>query len=109
MGSTSRVDLWTRALRTLQPRQMAELGVWKGEFAQALLGRVPSIERYLMIDPWARLPDWNKPFNVSTESFDEVHAEAMARTAFAADKVVVLRGRTVDVIDQIADGSLDFA
>ena len=33
----------------------------------------------------------------------------MAKTAFAESKIRVLRGTTLDVIDQIPDGSLDFA
>ena len=108
-SASSRVDLWTRVIRQAGARRMVEIGVWKGDFARDILGSCASIERYYMIDPWASLPDWNKPFNVTPQVFDEVHAEAMAKTAFAADRITVLRGRTRDVIDQIPDGSLDFA
>lgn len=62
-----------------------------------------------MIDPWAHLPDWNKPMNVDREEFNRVYDEAMQKTAFASAKIVVLRGRTREVIDSIPDGSLDFA
>ena len=62
-----------------------------------------------MIDPSANLPDWNKPFNVSPEVFEEVYEEAMTKTEFAAAKRVVLRGRTKEVIGTIPDNSLDFA
>jgi predicted O-methyltransferase YrrM len=62
-----------------------------------------------MVDPWANLPNWNKPFNVSAEAFKEVYEEAMKNTAFAASKRVVLRGRTKEVIDAVPDNSLDFA
>lgn len=62
-----------------------------------------------MVDPWANLPDWNKPFNVDAEMFDDVYAEAMDKTAFASRRVVVLRGRLKEVIDEIPDESLDFA
>jgi hypothetical protein len=88
---------------------MLEVGVWKGEYAQQILERCDFIERYYMIDPWAKLPDWNKPFNVSPELFEEVYDEAMKRTDFAAAKRIVLKGRTKEVIDEIADDSLDFA
>ena len=108
-GSPSRIDLWTRVIRQTGARRMVEIGVWKGDFARDILAGCSSVERYYMIDPWASLPDWNKPFNVAAQVFDEVHAEAMAKTAFAADRVMVLRGRTREVIDQIPDGSLDFA
>ncbi len=109
VGSRDRIDLWSRILRQTGVRAMAEIGVWKGDYARDILTQCPAIERYYMVDPWARLPDWNKPFNVSPEAFDEVHAEAMAKTDFAANKRVVLRGRTSEVIDEIPDGSLDFA
>jgi hypothetical protein len=41
--------------------------------------------------------------------FDDVYAEAMEKTAFASRRVVVLRGRLKEVIDEIPDESLDFA
>ncbi|HSB03203.1 MAG TPA: class I SAM-dependent methyltransferase [Anaerolineales bacterium] len=86
-----------------------EVGVWKGDFAKEILERCELIDRYYMIDPWANLPDWNKPFNVGQEVFDDVYAEAMSQTAFASAKIVVLRGRTKEVIDAIPDNSLDLA
>lgn len=105
----SRTGLWLRAMQTMPARHMAEIGVWKGDFAQEILAQRPDIERYYMVDPWARLPDWNKPFNVAPEAFEAVYAEAMAKTAFARDRTVVLRGRTMEVLDRIPDRSLDFA
>jgi hypothetical protein len=106
--ATSRVDLWTRLLAQRLPRTAAEIGVWRGDFTAPLLHATPSIERYYMIDPWQPLDDWNKPWNVSAPAFDEIYAAAIAATDFAADRRQLLRGRTVEVIDQIADASLDF-
>jgi hypothetical protein len=108
-GATSRLDLWLRILRADDVRRMAEVGVWKGDFAKDILTQRPEIERYTMIDPWANLPDWNKPWNVDARTFDDVHAEAMEKTAFAKEKIHVLRGRTSDVAHEIPDGSLDLA
>lgn len=105
---TDRIDLWAHILNETPPRIVAEIGVWKGEFAAALLGRVASIQQYVMIDPWAQLPDWNKPFNLSTKQFDDVYDEAMRRVAFASSKLRVLRGRTRDKAHEIKDESLDF-
>jgi len=108
-GSTSRFQLWQQVLSATNAKIMVEVGVWKGDYAKQVLEQCESIERYYMIDPWAMLPDWNKPFNVETQVFDDVYAEAMEKTAFASEKVVVLRGRTKEVIDEIPDESLDFA
>jgi hypothetical protein len=61
-----------------------------------------------MIDPWANLPDWNKPFNVAPDVFADIYEEMLARTEFASDKRIILRGRTKEVAHRIPDGSLDF-
>lgn len=42
------------------------------------------------------------------QAFDDVYAEAMEKTKFAATKITILRGRTKEVIDDIPDESLDF-
>lgn len=44
-------------------QQIAEIGVYRGDFAQALLQRCEGLTRYYMIDPWKHLTDWNKPAN----------------------------------------------
>lgn len=88
---------------------VVEVGVWKGAFASFVLKKCPQIETYYMIDPWAKQPVWNKPFNIENEIFNDVYTEAMESVAFASDKVNVLRGATKTVINQIPDESLDFA
>jgi len=108
-SSTDRVQLWEKILRTLKAETVAEIGVWKGNFAQQMLERCECIRQYYMVDPWATLPDWNKPLNVAAQNFDAVYEEAMKKTAFAASKITVLRGRTKEVVDRIPDNSLDFA
>jgi hypothetical protein len=108
-SAKSRIHLWESVLRVINVKTMLEVGVWKGEYAQQILAQCEFIQRYYMIDPWANLPDWNKPFNVTPEVFEEVYEEAMTKTEFAAAKRVVLRGRTKEVIATIPDNSLDFA
>ena len=108
-GSSSRFNLWSQVLNVTNAKTIVEIGVWKGDFAEKILLECKCIERYYMVDPWATLPDWNKPCNVETKVFDEVYTEAMSKTSFASDKIVVLRGRTKEVINKIPDESLDFA
>ena len=105
----SRDELWVRLFDVIQPRDVAEIGVWKAEFAKEILKKCQTIDRYFMVDPWAHLPTWNKPFNIDAAAFEAIYQEAMNATSFAASRVVVLRGQTNDVIDQIPDGSLDAA
>jgi len=109
LGKTDRFDLWATFLNEIEAKVVAEIGVFRGLFAAAMLERCPSIETYYMIDPWRHLDDWNKPANVSDAKFDAIMSEALERTNFAASRVKVLRGRTQDVVGQIADQSLDFA
>lgn len=108
-GYSSRGELWERFLCAQHTRVMAEVGVWKGDFAADVLKAASHIEIYYMIDPWANLPDWNKPFNVRPEAFDEIYREMNAKTAFATHKRKILRGRTKEVVGEIPDRSLDFA
>lgn len=108
-GFSSRQKLWEKFLSTQHTRVMAEIGVWKGDFAANILKSIPHLETYYMIDPWANLPDWNKPFNVTPEVFDQIFHEMNTATVFAAHKRQILRGRTKEVIGMIPDESLDFA
>lgn len=108
-SSASRFQLWTRILRAINAEVMVEVGVWRGGFAKPILENCEFIRRYYMIDPWAPLPNWNKPLNVDAQTFEAAYAETLEKTAFAAKKIVVLRGRTKEVIEEIPDSSLDFA
>src|SRR5437762_13398731 len=83
VASPSRFDLWVRLLRTKPVECAAEIGVWKGDFAKVILSNFSNLTKYYMIDPWAHLPDWNKPFNVDDRIFEDVYAEAVRKTDFA--------------------------
>ena len=88
---------------------MAEVGVYRGDFAAEVLRRCDGLATYYMIDPWRHLNDWNKPANHENDVLEELFQETKAKTDFAAAKRVILRGKTTEVIEQIADGELDFA
>jgi predicted O-methyltransferase YrrM len=104
-----REELWARVMQEVQARSVLELGVWKGAFAEQMLRQCPAITRYHMLDPWRHLDHWNKPSNVDHQTFASVYAEALARTDFAHDRRIVLRGTTTEMIAQIPDESLDVA
>ena len=105
----SRLELWSELIRSVGVQRMAEVGVYRGDFAAAVLRGCEGLTRYYMIDPWRHLSDWNKPANHDDSVLSEFLEEAKAKTDFAAGKRVILRGKTTEVIDQIADGELDFA
>lgn len=105
----SREAFWVNFIHRHGCRTVAEVGVWKGEFAKSLLDACSGITEYWMIDPWRRLPDWNKPYNVDDDEFVKIREAALAATERHADVRHVLRGTTAEVIDEIPDESLDFA
>ncbi|MFZ0956130.1 MAG: class I SAM-dependent methyltransferase, partial [Candidatus Sulfotelmatobacter sp.] len=104
-----RLELWVEFIQSCGVRQMAEIGVYRGDFAAVMLQRCPGLTRYYMVDPWRHLSDWNKPSNNEDSELEAFFQEAKTKTDFAAAKRMILRGKTTEVIDQIADGELDFA
>jgi hypothetical protein len=107
--SDSRENFWVEFINSLGLQKIAEIGVYRGDFAQVLLRRCEGLTRYYMIDPWKHLADWNKPSNHPDVQLEAYYQESMAKTDFAAAKRVVLRGKTADVMGQIPDETLDFA
>jgi hypothetical protein len=105
----SRLEFWVELIQALDAQRMAEVGVYRGEFAAYLLQHCESLTRYYMIDPWRHLSDWNKPTNYNDAVLNDFLEETKAKTDFAAAKRVILRGKTTEVADHIADGELDFA
>lgn len=111
LGSESapRTKLWARLATAVNVRTMAEIGVYRGEFAATILQSCPDIQRYYMIDPWKHQSKWNKPANLNDDEFDQCYEQALAATEFAASRRRILRGTTAEVIDAIPDGELDLA
>lgn len=108
-GAGSREELWAALARAGNVRRIAEIGVWRGKLAAALLGECPEIAEYHMVDPWRHLDGWNKPANASDDDFERHYREAMDRTAPWADKRRVLRGTTAEVAHRLPDAGLDLA
>jgi hypothetical protein len=106
--SSNRVELCIALINDFNLKRIAELGVFRGDFAKEILERCPSVEEYTMIDPWRNLSDWNKPANKDNDVFEVYYQESIQKTDFAKEKRRVLRGKTTEVIDQIDDNSLDF-
>jgi hypothetical protein len=107
--SHSRLEFWVEFIQHAGVRRMAEVGVYRGDFAAFVLQRCDRLAQYYMLDPWRHLEDWNKPANHDDSLLSEFFQETMNKTAFAAAKRVILRGKTTEVVDQIPDGELDFA
>lgn len=108
-NAPDRIALWAGILSRAGVREMAEVGVQRGLFASAILGRCPGVTRYYMVDPWRHLEAWNKPSNRPQEVHEAFYRETLENTEAFASKRVILRGTTTEVIDRIPDGGLDCA
>jgi hypothetical protein len=100
----TRFDYWVQILEMTGVKRVAEVGVWKGDFAAHVLSCCPSIEEYVMLDPWRHLGGWNKPRNTDQKTFDLVYNEAMAKTDFAQSRRKILRGTTMEMADRSLGG-----
>ena len=104
----SRFDLWINFINSQNIKDVCEIGVYRGDFADKMLNKCPQLKTYHMIDPWENLKDWNKPSNKSNETFDIYYSEVIKKIDKFRDKVLIHRGETKNVVDEIADDSLDF-
>ncbi len=105
----SREAMWQQIISQAEVASMAEVGVYRGAFAESVLRHCERLRAYTMIDPWQQLPDWHKPSNHDNKQFDEIFAEAMQRTDFAKEKREVMRCTTKEAAKDIAPESLDMA
>ena len=106
--SKDRFQLWSKFVDFYSIEQIAEIGVYKGDFSKHLLEFSRSIKKYYLIDPWRNIEDWNKPANTNDISFENFYHETLSKTNFASHKRVILRGKTTEKIDEIDDLNLDF-
>lgn len=102
---------WTQVMRAMEVERVAEVGVWRGEFTQAVLDeKLESLQEYVLADPWRHLKNWNMPFNVEKERFDKIYASTMQKVhELDLRRVVrVLRGTSLEVQANVTTESLDF-
>jgi hypothetical protein len=107
-SSGDRLEFWASLINHAGLEVAAEVGVYRGDFAARVLRDCAAVRRYYMVDPWRHLEGWNKPANKSDDVFEGYLQEVLDKTAPYEEKRVVLRGRTVEVSDRVADGELDF-
>lgn len=107
--SNNRFDFWIKLINCIDIQSLVEIGVFRGEFSKKIMRGCEGVKKYYMIDPWKNLANWDKPANIDDSTFNEYLDETMKATEFASKKRVVLRGKTTEVIDEVADNSLDFS
>jgi hypothetical protein len=91
----------------------AEVGVWKGDGAAAIL-RYAQPDTLYLVDPWEHQPQHEKAQyggKADGDTMDAVHASVLARFAGEIERgqVKVIRSRSEEVVGELADGQLDWA
>lgn len=85
----------------------AEIGVFKGEFAEQIL-RTWRGEKLLLIDPWRHLPDYLDSWNLSDEEMEENFEQTRRRLVEFGNRVDFMRMLSREAAPIVDDGSLDF-
>ena len=75
-STKKRGELWIELINSFNVRSVVEVGVFRGDFAQAVLSGCEGIEKYYMVDPWRNLDNWNKPANVEDDAFEGYYRDS---------------------------------
>jgi hypothetical protein len=91
----------------------AEVGVWKGDGAAAILRHTQPQTLYL-VDPWEHQPQHERAQyggRADSDTMDAIHASVLARFARQIERgqVKVIRSRSEGVAGELAEGQLDWA
>lgn len=87
--------------------EAAEIGVLRGENAQALLARWHGRMLHL-VDPWRHLPDYCDISNLSDDEFEECLATTHRNLAPFAERYRIHRMESANAASTFADDSLDY-
>jgi len=84
----------------------------KGNNATELMTQRPQL-KLRMVDPWAEAdPNYKATGDYMTRwnehGWEKTFRHAMNQTAFAVDRRIVMRGRSVDMAKDVENGTLDF-
>lgn len=84
-----------------------EIGVWEGEFASANLKKWTG--EYHLCDNWAHRLDGSADKNMEdVGSWNGIKKRAIEKTSFAADRIRIHQGLSVEVAKSFPDGYFDW-
>ena len=90
----------------------AEVGVFKGIFANRLLKNLPGIKTYYCIDPWEHDKEYKKTLRVNSNEMkttpENAYRAFLRNTKSWDHKRVVLRMTSMKALSHIEDNSLDW-
>lgn len=90
----------------------AEIGVFRGVFANRLLRNLPGIRTYYCIDPWKHYEDYKKILRANSNEVkippNNAYKAFLANTKKWKHKVIIVRAMSMDALPKIKDSSLDW-
>jgi peptidoglycan/xylan/chitin deacetylase (PgdA/CDA1 family) len=103
----------TRALKDRPHAVGAEIGIFRGIFAQQILTHLSGIEKYYCVDPW-KVSDKEHILTLQrnsverTSNHEALFKQFKNRTKSWEKKIVILRHFSQDALIYVPDGSLDW-
>lgn len=101
---------WPYLWRRMDFKKVAEVGVFKGRFAQNACRVMPDLWDYVLVDAWRHLPNYKDPHNLNDHDFELAYQGAMGFTVDSPEgkgKARALRGTSAEVGPQIRDNYFD--
>jgi hypothetical protein len=83
---------------------VAEVGGWKGDFADYTLNRCPGLKSLCLVDAWAKLPDYDDPMNEA--DFADIYRGIMQRFVYNT-RAHIMRGESVKTAEALAGWAFD--
>lgn len=90
----------------------AEIGIFRGIFARALLANLPDIQTYYCIDPWEHYDEYLEMLRQGSTEIKIPPSQAyrifLKNTERWRDKTIILRKMSQDALVDVPDESLDW-
>jgi predicted O-methyltransferase YrrM len=90
----------------------AEVGVFKGIFANRLLKNLPDIQTYYCIDPWAHDEDYKKTLRPRSSenkvNLNQAYKAFLKNTNNWKNKRIILQMTSMEALNRVVDESLDW-
>ena len=103
----NRIDI-LHALKAFNPKTICEVGVQRGEYSRQILNAIPSIEKFYLVDLWKHQENYFDHANVNDAAQQKCLVATLANTNRWKEKVVLLKGYSTEMAQQIEDQSLDW-
>lgn len=105
---SERYEVILEQLAKAHASDFVEVGVWKAELTKFLLINYSHFHRYYAVDPWRHLENWNKPFNVSQEEFDNIYNQVSGMAQYPYSPFTVVRSTTLSLAEENRKFNVDF-